>query len=486
MTHNSVSHSETSLKHAVHGTSETARVLSAEALRSLLDNQFDDVVATLSDLVAIPSVAWPSFDRAQVEKSAEVVAGLARELAFDSVEVLTAHTPDGAPGYPAVVARKEAPAGRPTVVLYAHHDVQPAGDPQLWDTQPFSATVRSDRIYGRGAADDKAGIMVHLTALKLLGERLNVGVVLFFEGEEESGSPSFRDFVTTYREKLAGDVIVVADSSNWATGVPALTVSLRGMVALEFTLTTLDHSVHSGMYGGVVPDATLAMVRLLSTLHTPDGSVAVPGLVSNEVADVDYTEDTVRGDSGALESTELIGHGSLASRLWQQPALTVIGMDIPDVAHSSNTLQASLRAKVSMRLAPGQDASAALDALKKHLEDNTPFGARVEFGAHESGSPWQANTSDPVLEQAQEALSEGFGAHTVHMGLGGSIPFIADLLQVFPDASIVVTGVEDPDSRAHSANESLYLPDFKSAIVSEALFLQSLGALSLGEETPEE
>lgn len=448
--------------------------LTAAALRTELEAIMPRVLDSLGSLVAIPSIAWPTLDPAPVRASAEAVADLARAAGFDRVDILTAHTPDGTPGYPAVVASIPAPPGRPTVVLYAHHDVQPTGDESLWDTPPFTATRVGDRLFGRGAADDKAGIMVHLTALELLGERLGVGVTLFVEGEEEAGSPSFRDFLERYRERLTGDVIVVADSGNWAAGVPALTSSLRGMAALEFTVRTLDHAVHSGMYGGLVPDAMLAMTRLLATLHDDAGAVAVPGLVRRETADVEYEEGELRRDSGVLPDIALIGSGSLASRLWAQPSITVIGLDNPHVDDSSNTLQASLRAKLSIRLAPGDSPESALAAVKQHLAEAVPFGAQIEFGPEESGSPWQADADDPVTALAQQALSDGFGVECVRMGLGGSIPFIADLTAVFPAASILVTGVEDPDARAHSANESLYLPDFASAIVSEALLLDRL------------
>lgn len=223
----------------------------AAQLHAALEPLMDEVLSDLTDLVAIPSIAWPAFDPAHVRASAEAVAGLASRAGFEGVEILTAATPSGETGAPAVVARRDGPEGAPTVVLYAHHDVQPTGDPVLWDTPPFEATERGDRIFGRGAADDKAGILVHLTALRLLGDDLGVGVVLFVEGEEEAGSPSFGNFLRDHREKLAGDVIVVADSGNWAVGTPALTTSLRGMASLEFTVTTLDHAVHSGMYGGV-------------------------------------------------------------------------------------------------------------------------------------------------------------------------------------------------------------------------------------------
>ena len=455
--------------------SESTSALDSAQLHAELDTIFDEVIDQLSDLVAIPSVAWPSFDPAHVHTSAEVVAGFARSLGLD-VDVLTAAQVDGSEGYPAVVASVPAPEGAPTVLLYAHHDVQPPGGPAAWSTEPFVATRTGDRLYGRGAADDKAGIMVHLTALRLLADRLGVGVTLFIEGEEEAGSPSFRNFLETYQDKLAADVIVVADSGNWAAGTPALTTSLRGMCAIEFEVTTLDHAVHSGMYGGIVPDAMLAMTRVLGSLHDESGSVAVSGLRSQPDSEIDYEEATIRSDSGVLESTSLIGSGSLASRLWTQPSITVIGLDIPDVDVSSNTLQSSMRAKLSIRLAPGDTPEAAVQAVEAHLRANLPFGAQLHIGNVEGGSPWQADMNDPVVQTARRALTEAWGQESVTMGIGGSIPFIADLLEVFPQASILVTGVEDPDARAHSANESLYLPDFKAAIVAEALLLQSLAS----------
>ena len=455
--------------------SESTSALDSAHLHAELDTIFDEVLNDLTDLVAIPSVAWPSFDASRVTASAEAVAALAEGLGLDA-EILTAEQPDGTNGYPAVVASIPAPEGAPTVLLYAHHDVQPPGREEDWETDPFVATRKGDRLFGRGAADDKAGIMVHLTALRLLSDRLGVGVTLFFEGEEEAGSPSFRNFLETYRQRLRSDVIVVADSGNWAAGTPALTTSLRGMCAVEFEVTTLDHAVHSGMYGGLAPDAMLAMTKVLASLHDENGSVAVSGLHRDLDTDIDYDEATLRGDSGVLESTELIGSGTLASRLWTQPAITVIGLDIPDVAVSSNTLQSSLRAKLSIRLAPGDTPASAVRAVEEHLRANLPFGAQLRIGETEGGSPWRADEADPVVRTARQALTDAWGTESVTMGIGGSIPFIADLLEVFPDASILVTGVEDPDARAHSANESLYLPDFKAAIVAEALLLQRLGS----------
>lgn len=453
--------------------SESTSAPESAQLHAELDTIFDDVLTRLTELVAIPSVAWPSFDPTNVRASAEAVAALARDLGLE-VDILTAAQPDGSEGYPAVVASVPAPEGAPTVLLYAHHDVQPPGRSEDWNTEPFTATRVGDRLYGRGAADDKAGIMVHLTALRLLADNLGVGVTLYFEGEEEAGSPSFRNFLDTYRDRLAADVIVVADSGNWAAGTPALTTSLRGMCAVEFEISTLDHAVHSGMYGGVVPDAMLAMTRVLASLHDEKGSVAVEGLKAETHSDIDYDEATIRTDSGVLETSSLIGSGSLASRLWTQPSITVIGLDIPNAAVSSNTLQASLKAKLSIRLAPGDTPENAAAAVERHLRANLPFGATLNIRDTEGGSPWQADLTDPVVKTARQALTDAWGTESVTMGIGGSIPFIADLLEVFPSASILVTGVEDPDARAHSANESLYLPDFKAAVVAEALLLHRL------------
>ncbi|MCI2264045.1 dipeptidase [Sediminivirga luteola] len=465
------------------------------ALARQVDTDLDRLLEELAALVAIPSIAWPAFDQSHVRRSAEAVAELARAAGFHEVDILDAPLGDGTGqrGAPAVVARIPAPPGRPTVLLYAHHDVQPPGRDEDWDTPPFTATRIGDRLYGRGAADDKAGVIAHLGAVRAL-QSVNggpgVGVTLFIEGEEEAGSPSFRSFLQTHRERLAADAIIVADSSNWAVDVPALTTSLRGMASLEFSVSTLDHALHSGMYGGAAPDAALAMTRLLASLHHADGSVAVPGLASTAPEpEVDFDPAGFRADAGLLEGVEPIGSGSIASRLWQQPALTVTGLDLPAVERASNTLQASVRAKISMRIGPGVDPAEALAALKAHLREHAPFGAHLEFGEEEAGRPWQADAAAPSVVLMRECLADAWGhdlgvpTTPVDTGIGGSIPFIADLLDVFPQAAILVTGVEDPDTRAHSPNESLYLPDFRRAVVAEALFLARSGQGGAGSGT---
>ena len=460
-------------------TPESSSSLPDEAaLRASVAAAFPRIKEDLINLVAIPGIAWDSFDLANLDRSAEAVAALLRGAGLQDVQILRVEQ-DGKPGGPAVVARRPAQEGKPTVLLYAHHDVQPPGDPALWETEPFIATERNGRLYGRGAADDKAGIMVHVGALRaldeVLGDESGVGITLFIEGEEEAGSPTFRRFLETHRELLKADVIVVADSGNWKVGTPALTTSLRGLVDGAFEVRVLGHAVHSGMFGGPVLDAPTLLARLISTFHDEQGSLAIDGLAGFDDAAVDYPEQDFRADSSVLDSVRLAGTGSIASRLWTKPALSIIGIDVPSVALASNTIQPSARAKFSLRLAPGQDPEAAMDAVARHLEAHRPFGAEVVFTPGERGDAFATDTSAPAAQTALWALETAWGTTPVELGVGGSIPFIADLVEVFPAAQILITGVEDPDSRAHSANESLELGDFEKAILAEALLLARLG-----------
>lgn len=448
---------------------------STEDLRTAVDRSFGTTLERLKALVAIPGIAWPSFDRGPLERSAEAVAELLRGAGLDNVQILACDKPDGTPGGPAVVARRPATDGKPTILLYAHHDVQPTGDAGLWETEPFTAVEKDGRLYGRGAADDKAGIMAHIAAYaavsEVLGSALGLGVTFFFEGEEEAGSPTFRTFLEENRELLRADVIVVADSSNWKVGIPALTTSLRGLVDGTIEVQVLEHAVHSGMYGGPVLDAPTLLSRLIATLHDDEGNVAIGGLVERDTAGVELPEEDYRADASVLDGVRLAGSGSIASRLWTKPALSIIGFDAPSVDAASNTLLPRARAKFSLRLAPGQNPEEAMEAVRRHVESNAPFGARVTFTPGESGNPFLTDTSSPAASLAMWALGEAWGVPAVETGIGGSIPFIADLTELYPDVQILVTGVEDPDSRAHSANESLHLGDFRKAILAEALLL---------------
>ncbi|WMY77461.1 dipeptidase [Citricoccus sp. I39-566] len=446
-----------------------------------VDRGLEKTVATLTDLVAIPGIAWDSFDREPLERSAQAVAALIRSLGVVDVEVVTEAKADGTPGGPAVVGRRPAAPGKPTVLLYAHHDVQPVGEESLWETEPFTAVEREGRLYGRGAANDKAGIMVHLAAFKAMldaGADSGVGVTFFIEGEEEAGSPTFRTFLERHRQKLAADVIVVADSGNWKVGVPALTTSLRGLVDGVIGVRVLSHAVHSGMYGGPVLDAPTLLARLIATLHDDQGNVAIAGLDQTHHADLEYPEADYRADAAVLDSVRLAGTGSLADRLWNRPALSIIGTDVTRLEVASNTLQPEARAKFSLRLGPGMDPDAAMDAVRAHLDsvrDTVLFGAQVIFEPGETGLPFSTDTSAGPAQLMLASLRAAFGVEPVESGMGGSIPFTADLVEVFPEATLLITGVEDPDSRAHSANESLHLGDFRHAVLAEALLLAAAG-----------
>lgn len=443
-------------------------------LRQRTAEHFGALVAELEDLVRIPSVSNPSFDQAHVRASAEHVAHLLRGAGFDDVEILDAPAPGGGRGAPAVVARRPGPAGAPHVLLYAHHDVQPTGDRAEWQTDPFEPTRVGDRLFGRGAADDKAGIIAHLGALRVLGDELAVGVTVFVEGEEEIGSPSFAAFLAEHRERLAADVIVVADSVNWQVGIPALTTSLRGLADLEVEVAVTEHAIHSGMFGGPVLDANVLLARLVATLHDVDGAVAVAGLRSAPDPQVDQPEEEFRAEAAVLDGVRLAGDGPLTARLWTRPAIGVIGWDATPVDEASNTIAPRARAKISLRVAPGQDPVEARAALRAHLESHAPFGARVTVVERDAGQAFQAAGDTPAMRAARQSFAAAWGTDPVDTGLGGSIPFIADLLESFPDAQILVTGVEDPDSRAHGANESVHLGELEKVVLAEALLLDSL------------
>ncbi len=463
-------------------TRMTTELTRQDAVRDAAASGIPAALADLGSLVRIPSVAFPGFDPDEVQRSAEAVASLVEELdLFETVEIRRAAIPGSDEiGHPAVLASRAARNGRPTILLYAHHDVQPVGDESLWQSAPFEPTVRDGRLYGRGAADDKAGVMAHIAALRALkevrGDDFDLGVALFIEGEEEAGSRSFAQFLEDNAEALRADVIVVADSGNWDARTPALTVSLRGNTRFTLRVRTLDHASHSGMFGGAVPDAMMATVTLLATLWDADGAVAVDGLAERDAETPAYSEETLRDEAGLPDGVSPVGRGSILSRIWNKPSITVTGIDAPSVANASNTLSPEITVVISARVAPGQPAREAYAAIEAHLRAHAPFGAQLTFSDQDHGDAFLVDTSGWAVATALEAMHEGYGVEPVEIGVGGSIPFIADLVREFPGAQILVTGVEDPHARAHSPNESLHLETFRNAVVTEALLLEKLDA----------
>lgn len=426
-------------------------------------------VEDLKNLVAIASVSSLEDHRDRVRASAEEVVRLLTEVGCPDVRIVE----EG--GQPAVIGRFPAPEGRPTVCLYAHHDVQPTGPVDGWTADPFTAETRNGRLYGRGTADDKGGFIAHLAALRAFDGKPPVGVTLFIEGEEEVGSPSLGTIIERHRDLLAADVFVIMDSVNWEAGKPAFTTTLRGVADVVVELRTLEHPLHSGQFGGVVPDALTSMVKLLATLTDETGACAIEGLGSGKAADLAYPEDRLRVEAGLPEGVEFVGQGSFVDRMWAQPAVTVLALDAPSVELASNTLQPAARAKVGIRVAPGDDARSALEALKKHLQAHAPWGAQVSFGAESAGNPGVIPFEGPVCEAAMESWGEAFGVQPVFVGCGGSIPMVSDFQTAFPEATVLVTAVTDPDSRMHGLDESLDLADLGHAALAEALLMEKLG-----------
>jgi cysteinylglycine-S-conjugate dipeptidase len=441
-------------------------------LRAAVDAAFPTVQRDLERLIRIPSVAFSGFDPQPVRRSAEVTAEILEASGVEEVRLLEL---EGVP--PAVFGQVAGPDESPTVLLYAHHDVQPPGDEADWESPPFEPTVRDGRLFGRGSCDDKAGIALHQAVLLAHGARPPVSVKVFIEGEEEVGSPNLDRFLDRFAGELRSDVIVLADATNWRVGVPGLTTRLRGLVDCEVEVRTLDHAVHSGMYGGVFPDALTSLCRLLATLHDERGQVAVEGLAAGRADPLDLTEEDLRREMGTVEGLRPIGDGELTERLWTRPAVSVLGIDAPRIREAANILVPVARAKVSLRLAPGQDPRPAMKALARHLEDRAPWGAQVRVTEGASAWPVAIDAAGPVFDAARDALREAWGAEAVEIGAGGTIPFVKAFADAYPQARILLWGVEDPDGRAHGANESLLLDDFRKTCLAEAFLLERLAAV---------
>lgn len=439
-----------------------------DRLRERVRSLMPEIRRDLETLVRIPSISHPGHEPEQVRRSAKETERVLREAGLETrlLEI------EGAP--PAVLGTFPAPKGAPTVLLYAHHDVQPTGPRELWHSGPFEPVAKDGRLYGRGTSDDKCGVVIHAGALRAHQGRPPVGVTVFVEGEEEWGSPNIGKFLDRYKDLLRAEVVILADSGMWRAGEPGLTISLRGVVACDIEVRTLDHAVHSGEYGGPIPDAITVLARTLARLHDDKGNVAVPGLLSEPAEPLDLTEDEVRTWAGVRPGVTLIGDGGLTARMWTKPAVDVLGIDAPRLTESTNQLVPSARARVSMRIPPGQDSEAAMSALIAHLRRSVPWGAEVSVTPRSSGRPFRIDPGGPAYDAMKRAMRETWGRDPVLMGIGGSIPFVFEFARAFPEATLMLTGAADPSSNAHSEDESVGLDDLERSTLAEALFLSYL------------
>ncbi|MEE2677314.1 MAG: M20/M25/M40 family metallo-hydrolase [Myxococcota bacterium] len=452
-----------------------------------IDNGFDASLEELVTLSRIPGVSATGFDPAELERSADAVADVMRDAGLDGVEVLRL------PGaHPYVVAEKRASnPGAATALIYAHHDVQPPGRLDRWETPAFEPTLRDDgRLYGRGVVDDKAGFCLHAAALRAWIEAEGgppLHVKLIVEGEEEIGSGHLAEFLRVHRERLDADVLVLSDTQNLETGIPSLTTSLRGILQVDVSLRVLDHNVHSGMWGGPVPDAATALARLLGRLVDDAGVPAVPGL-DDDVPELDAEErariaalpfdaDAFREAAGVVPGVPLSGYAdcSVYERLWHRPAIAVTALEAMPFATAANQLVDEARARVGVRLAPGQDPERVAACVIRFLTESPPMGARVEASVVAQVPGWRTAPEGPAFEAARRALSAGFGREAVTIGCGGTIPFVGPFGEVMGGVPQLLLGLEDPPCNAHGENESLDLEDFRKATHAAAHLLSELG-----------
>lgn len=430
----------------------------------------DRMLGDLRAMVATPSVSADPHRAGDVAASAEQVAGLLRGVGMRARVV-------SAGGAPAVVGRREGPPGAPTVLLYAHHDVQPVADG--WATEPFELTVDGSRARGRGAADDKGGIAVHLEALRMLGNRMPVSVAVLVEGEEEVASPSLGAVIDAHADALRADVVLAPDAVNAGVDAPALTTSLRGLLNVRIGVRTAARAVHSGIYGGALPDALGVLVHLLGGLTDDRGRVAIPGIADDpDPADpgAAMRAADISGAAGAAVGLRMPPDGEVAARLWTRPTATVLGIDAPPTDRVANVLQPEASAVVSLRLPPSVRPQDAEAALREHLSGRDAAGAEVSVEVLLAGRGWSGSAGSPEAGLALEELSAAFGRPSVTLGVGGGIPFIQTLTDRFPAIRPLITAVQDPASAAHAADESVSVPTLAAAADAEAGMLRRIGA----------
>ncbi len=435
-----------------------------------LDAHLHDFTQTLVRLSRIPSVSADGFPPAEVKRSADAVAVALREAGVENVQVLEI------PGvHPYVYGDWMHAPGAPTILLYGHHDVQPPGRPEKWKSPAFEPTERDGRLYGRGTADDKAGVMAHVAAvasyLKSSG-RVPCNVKFIIEGEEEIGSENLGKFLAKYKDMMAADFIVLSDTANFDTGVPALTYQLRGICQVDVEVKVLDHPIHSGMWGGPVPDPVQVLARLIAGLTAKDGSIDVPGLYKKvarpsakqraRIRKLAFKEAKFKKEAGMVPGAKLAGEAkySVYERLWTRPSLTVIATESHEFLGSSNQIVDSARARLSLRTVPNMDGAEAGRLLVKKLTSKAPHGVSITAKVNGTTPWWTTDPEGPAFEAARRALKAGFKKETAMIGAGGSIGFVQPFADLLGGAPCLLMGVEDPACNAHSENESLHLGDW--------------------------
>lgn len=442
----------------------------AEALRARIADLMPEIRADLEALVRIPSINFPGYDTAEVVRGAEAVAELLRAAGVEP-ELIPSSS-----GVPTVRADIAGPPGSPTVLLYSHYDVQPAGDESKWDSPAFEPEERDGRVYGRGAADDKSGVITHIAVVKAFGGKPPVNLRLLLEGEEEYGG-DFEEWPTTRPEVFADiDAAVIADMGNVEIGQPTFTTQLRGIIEGVVTVNTLAEPLHSGMFGGPAPDALMVLIKLLNTFLDDEGNATIEGIEGSLWDGADYPEQAYRELAGVLPGVPLIGSDSIASRLFSKPSVTVVGLDAPDVATAPNAIIPMARAKISVRIPAGVDAERATELLAAHVHKHAPFGVQVEF---EPGLPANGSAvpvGGPAYEAFSAAMQFAYGANPTQQGAGGAVPFVANLIAAFPDLEVLGVGAQDPLARIHAPNESIDMAELQDSIVAEAVFLAELAA----------